>query len=245
MSLLVRMFAAITLLASIAFCPAEAQQSPEADVLREMREQIEILSERINRSPERNRIRDLEEHIEMLERERRQHPPRSASGVNVNPPGPKSAPKPGPRNRPPRFRAPDRLEQSVTLEFKRGGAVASITTAQPMYHVEGHNAQEARQNGETMKHEETAFHAAGMVELNEHLGTIFVSCEGTFVSSYNSTNGKEEGKHEEMNLKFNASIRLRSGEEKTLVSQEGIALTIKATLQPLTPPRKGPPAPRR
>ena len=245
MSFLIRMFAAITLLASIAFCPAEAQQSPDADMLREMREQIEILSERINRSPERDRIRELEEHIEMLERERRQHPPGSDPGVDASPRGPKPGPKPGPRHRPPRFRAPDRLEQSVTLEFKRGGAVASITTAQPMYRVEGHNTQEAHQNGETMKHEETAFHAAGMVELNEHMGTIFVSCEGTFVSSYNSTNGKEEGKHEETNLEFNASIRLRSGEEKKLVSQGGSTLTIKATLQPLTPPRKGPPAPRK
>jgi hypothetical protein len=245
MSLLIRMFAAITLLASIAFFPAEAQQSSEANTLREMREQIETLSERINRPPESYRIRELEEHIEMLERERRQHPSNATPGVNASPPGP----QPGPRHRPGRFRAPGRLEQSVTLEFKRGRAVASITTAQPMYQVEGHHTQETHQNGEAMKHEEIAFHAAGMVELMDHMGTIFVSCEGFFVSSYNSTIVEEKRKHEETSLKFNASIRLRSGEEKTLVSQGGNVLTIKATLQPVSPPvnppGKTPPAPRR
>ena len=67
MNIVSKLLAAIVLAAAISFGPAEAQESPETS--RELREQVEILIDRINESRLGERIDELHERIETLERE--------------------------------------------------------------------------------------------------------------------------------------------------------------------------------
>lgn len=235
MSLAIRLSAALAFAAFTGMCRAEAQQSPEAEMLREMREQIEMLSDRVNRPPEREHVRELQERIEMLERELRER--------NAPPPG--AFPRPGPRSPREAFRAPDRLPGTVTLEFNGGGVTASVSTATPMYQIQGHSLNQSHQQGEITEREELTLVAAGMVKIDSRTGSIFVACEGTFTFSFVSLDENETGESEEANIKFNASVHLQPGEVKALVSQGGHTLTVKASLQPLAPPRNAPPNRRR
>lgn len=284
MKLIIRVSAAIPFVAFFALCGAEAQDSPNADVLRALRDQIEMLSDRMNESPERERVREMEEHIRMLERqleeraerprereriqdleehirameehiqmlerelqERAEHPPERGHIRELENHIRTLEREFGEGRRVPRgaSRGPGRLPGSVTLVFSGGGVESTVTTAMPMYQLEGQHSEESHEIGESQQHEEIMFRAKGRVEVDARSGSIFVSCEGAFIYEEISSEEGESAAREGANIEFHASVLLQSGEEKVIASQGGHTLTVKATFQPFAPPRRAPPDRRR